>query len=62
MTERLPGVLDGETFDLFAKKDDGYVATLMSTYESLQVKDYQKESMRDASNSEQKNQIYRSDC
>ena len=45
-TERLPGMLDGEKFDLFCMKDDGYVMTLMSTYGSLQVKDSQRESVR----------------
>lgn len=51
-TERLPGMLDGEKFDLFAMKDGGYVMTLMSTYGSLQVRDNQKESVRDCSNVE----------
>ena len=54
-TEQLSGVLDGEKFDLFSMKDDGYVMTLMSTYRLLQVKDSQKDSLRDASNSEQIN-------
>ena len=53
-SERLPGVLDGEKFDLFCMKDVGYVMTLMSTYGSLQVKDGQKESVRDIGNGERK--------
>ena len=34
VTERWPGMLDGEQFDLFCMKDEGYVMTLMSTYGS----------------------------
>ena len=47
-SEQLPGVLDGEKFDLFCMKDNGYVMTLMSTYGSLQVKNSQRESVRDS--------------
>ena len=57
-TERLPGVLDGEKFDLFAMKDEGYVMTIMSTYGSLMVKDNQKESVRALSNDETGNFKY----
>ena len=57
-TERLPGVLDGEKFDLFTMKDGGYVMTLMSTYGALMVNDSQKESMRNLSNGETSNFKY----
>ena len=51
-TMRLPGVLDGERFDLFCMKDEGYVMSLMSTYGSLQVKKGQKDSVRVGDNGE----------
>ena len=47
-------MLGAEKFDLFAMKDDVYAMTLMGTHGSLQVKDNQKESIRDVSNSEKK--------
>ena len=52
VTERWPGMLDGERFDLFCMKDEGYVITLMSTYGSNQKKRGQMESVQEEKNGE----------
>ena len=44
--ERLPGILDGEKFDLYALKEPDYVMMMMSTYGSLIVKDMQRDCIR----------------
>ena len=46
-TKRLPGMLDGVKFDVFAMKEPEYVMMLMSTYGCLSVKSGQKVSVRD---------------
>jgi len=44
--DRLPGVLDGVSFDIFAMKEPDYTMMLMSTYGCLVTKDNQKLSYR----------------
>ena len=44
--ERLPGVLDGQHFDVFALKEPDYVLMMMSTYGSLIINDGQRDSIR----------------
>ena len=44
--EWLPGILDGQPFDIYALKEPDYVLTMMSTYGSLIVKDGQRDSVR----------------
>jgi len=44
--DRLPGILDGQPFDIYALKEPDYTLMMMSTYGSLIVKDGQRDSVR----------------
>lgn len=46
VSKRLPGVLEGEKFDIFCLKEPDYVMSLMSTYGSLNTRKEQKISNR----------------
>ena len=47
VSKRLPGVLDGEKFDIFCLKEPDYVMSLMSTYGSLNTREEQRMSVRE---------------
>ena len=44
--ERLPGIHEGQQFDVYALKEPDYVLMMMSTYGSLIIKDGQRDSIR----------------
>ena len=43
--KQLPGILDGQQFDVYALKEPDYVLMMMSTYCSLIIKEGQRDSI-----------------